>query len=132
MEQNALITKHDNQITDVKDGLSQITIQLNVLLNDYKHLSEKVEQLLDVVKKLTDSNYKIKDVEVKVIALLGRIEKLEARQDVNVHNLEKLEIKTNRFSNLMQVIRQYWPLILAFLAFFGWLLDLVHKMDVAK
>jgi chromosome segregation ATPase len=124
-----LVTKHDEQIAEIKTSLGEITTKITVMISEHSHLSKKVEEVLEAVKTFHASKYDLLNIQNQLTALEIKVKKLEEEAQIESDRIKHVEQKTNRFSNLMVVLKDYWPIILVLLAGLATLIDWVYKLD---
>lgn len=127
-----LVTKHDEQIAEIKTSLGEITTKITVMISEHSHLSKKVEEVLEAVKTFHSSQYELITIQNQLAALEIKVKKLEAEAQLEAERIKSIEQKTNRFGNLLVVIKEYWPIILVLLAGLATLIDWVYKLDPPK
>lgn len=124
-----LFNNHDKQIQEIKENVSEIKVTTSVMSNNYKHLSEKINEVLDIVNRLKDSGYTIKEIEKNLTELQLKVAALEKNSLDENKKIEDLERKTNRLKGTLLFVKDHWGLIIALLAALAWIMDFLYKID---
>ncbi|MFW9927762.1 MAG: hypothetical protein ACFFD1_00035 [Candidatus Thorarchaeota archaeon] len=136
MQTVEVIRKHDDQILSIKDSLSDITTKITVMINNYNHLSNKVEEILDTSKCFDTISFKINNIEKDLIELNEKVNKLEELATEEKNKVNELERKSHKFKDLLKALNNHWGMIISLMTILGivvgYVIDYFYKLPPPK
>jgi len=111
VEATDLLNKHDDRITS-------LMTEVSIIKNDYHHLGQNVDKLIELTKKMEALPYKIQTMENSIHSLT-----------MATSRLEELINKKTDFSGRFAMSSKKWMTIIGFLILIsGVAMDILYKL----
>jgi len=124
------IEKHDEQISEIKNGMADLSSKMNVIINDYKHLSEKMQEALMSMKKLSEVHVTLPSIEAQILSLKEKIAMFELEYNKSRELLKDLEMSNRKWTTIKHMFVRHWfPLLAAIALGAAWIVDFIYRMN---
>lgn len=127
MEAEILINKHDEQIDRLNNEIHELSVEVKVLVTQHGHLSQKVDKILDLLKKWEEIPFRISANERRIQELEEKYKQSEKQLLDSLAKIKEIEVKTNKWNNFFSILRQHWPLIVTAITVLACAIDFIYR-----
>jgi chromosome segregation ATPase len=131
MEVEQTITKHDRQITAINENITDLKVDLNILITKVEGMGGKVHDIFAEMKTIIQAINKFSqdyiNQQSQIISLHKEISELKISIAKTQEEVEKIDEQTKGLATTFNVIKKHWVFFCATIGGCAWVLDWLYR-----